>query len=114
MAVFGDQFDEWLAAEAGGEAPGRRLVAPHQRGVEDEALVHPEIGRSGRWPRALSEPLYCVSDFLRRCPSLPSTELLGPRSLSWPMNSAPWAPEGREGEGSQTRVRPPWARAQLT
>ena len=42
MRLFDDQTDEILAAELFGQRPGRRLVAPHQGGVNDEAMVHAE------------------------------------------------------------------------
>ena len=37
-----DQLDEGIAAESIGERPGRCLAAPHQRGMNDETMVHPQ------------------------------------------------------------------------
>src|ERR1700733_14777135 len=49
VALLADQFDQPLAAELARQLPGRPLVAPHQRGMDDEAVVHAE--RQGRLQR---------------------------------------------------------------
>ena len=42
VGFFEDQLDECVIAEGVRQCPGRRLVAPHQGGVNDEAVVHAE------------------------------------------------------------------------
>src|SRR5438876_10286448 len=49
VRLLAHQLDESAAAEPVGELPGRPLVAPHQRRVDDEAMIHAE--RQGRLQR---------------------------------------------------------------
>jgi hypothetical protein len=45
VGFFEDQFDERIPAEGVRQRPGCRLVAPHQWGVNDKAVVHAERQR---------------------------------------------------------------------
>ena len=45
MRIAADDLDQRVAAEATGKRPRVGLVDPHQRRMDDEARVHPEIER---------------------------------------------------------------------
>src|SRR5205085_11739209 len=42
VVLYEDQLDELVAAERVRESPGCSLIAPHQRGVNDETMIHAE------------------------------------------------------------------------